>query len=87
MTIAHASIATAGTHGPSATAVTQVHGSATSPILVLLLAFTFLAIVMRANSGLVNLVSQLVQLAVAVGRTLLLLVLFAGFAAIVLLHL
>lgn len=87
MAITHASIGTAGAHGPSATAVTQAHASAVSPLLVLVLVIAVLVIVVRVNYGLVSLVTQLVQLAAAIGRTLILIVLVSGAATVVLLHL
>lgn len=87
MAIAHASFATAGTQGSPSTAVTQAHVTAEPPVLLLLLAVAFVMIVVRANFGLVRLVSQLVQLAVAVGRTLILLGLVAALAAALMLHL
>lgn len=87
MAITHVSIGTAGTRGPSATAVTQAHAAAVSPLLLLGLVIAILVIVVRVNYGLVSLVTQLVQLAAAVGRTLILIVLVSGAATVVLLHL
>ena len=73
-------------HSATASVVAPAHSSGGLALLALILAIAFIAAVVRLNSQLVALVSQLPQLAAAVGLSLLVIVLAAGLFIALLLH-
>jgi hypothetical protein len=70
---------------PIATAVTQSHAIA-GLVVVVIFAGICISLVSKVNSALVSLVAQLIETAAAVGRILMLLVVFGVVAVLLLIH-
>ena len=81
-----AGLASVFPHTPAASAIPPAHLPSGPVIVVVLMGIGFLVLVSRVNSVLVDLISQLVQVAAAVGRMLILILAIVVIAAFVLLH-
>lgn len=73
-------------HTPAAPAASIAHPAAGPILIAVLLGIAVLALVARVNSALVNLVSQLIQVAAAVGRMLILILVLVVIGSLMLLH-
>lgn len=73
-------------HTSAAPAVSVAHPAAGPLLIAVLLGIAVLALVARVNSALVNLVSQLIQVAAAVGRMLILILVLVIIGSLMLLH-
>jgi hypothetical protein len=71
---------------PAAPAISIPHSAAGPLLVAVVLGIGVLALISRVNSVLVNLVSQLVQVAAAVGRMLALTLVLVVIGALILLH-
>ena len=81
----------AGLHGAAATAPVAITGAPARTtgglaLFALLMAFAFLAVVVRINRQLVGLLSQLLQVAVAVGGALIMVIILGALFIALLLH-
>ena len=73
-------------HTPAAPTVSLPHPVSAPLLIAVLLGIGVIALMARVNSVLVDLVSQLVQVAAAVGRMLMLILVLVIIGALVLLH-
>jgi hypothetical protein len=76
----------AGLRPAAVTAGTPAHAPSGTALFVILLAIAAVAIVVRINGLLVGLVAQLLQLATAVGFSLLMIIMIGALFIVVLLH-
>ena len=81
-----AAIRLAGVHPAAAAAGTPAQTPGGTALLLLILAVAFVVVVIRINGQLVSLVSQLLQLATAVGLSLLMIIMICALVIVIMLH-
>lgn len=81
-----AAIRLAGVHPAGAAAASPAHAPGGTALLAVILAVTAVVVVVRINTHLVGLVSQLLQLAAAVGFSLLMFIVIGALFIVILLH-
>jgi len=79
-------VASIGPHTPAAPAISIPHSAAGPLLVAIVLGIGIVGLISRVNSVLIDLVSQLVQVAAAVGRMLALTLVLVFVGALILLH-